>query len=144
MAGACVLAGVGSWLDPELLVVWIVAIVLWSVAVFAIRGPTEVLIAGIVILLLIAIDAAVSFASTQRRARSDCQGRLRQIALALQCYHDVYKSFPPAYVADETGKPMHSWRVLILPFLEQKALYDQYRFDEPWDGPNNGKLAVTT
>jgi prepilin-type processing-associated H-X9-DG protein len=36
---------------------------------------------------------------------------------------------------------MHSWRVLILPFLEQKPLYDQYRFDEPWDGPNNRQLA---
>src|SRR5689334_22115089 len=35
---------------------------------------------------------------------------------------------------------MHSWRVLILPFLDQKAIYDRYRFDEPWDGPNNRKL----
>ena len=35
---------------------------------------------------------------------------------------------------------MHSWRVLILPFAEHKALYDAYRFDEPWDGPNNRKL----
>jgi len=36
---------------------------------------------------------------------------------------------------------MHSWRVLILPWLEQKELHDQYRFDEPWDGPNNSRLA---
>jgi hypothetical protein len=35
---------------------------------------------------------------------------------------------------------MHSWRVLILPYLEQKALYDSYHFDEPWDSPNNAKL----
>jgi len=38
------------------------------------------------------------------------------------------------------GTPFHSWRVLILPFIEEKALYDQFRFDEPWDSPHNIKL----
>lgn len=70
-----------------------------------------------------------------------CRYNLRNIALALQNYHDVYDSFPPAYIADANGKPMHSWRVLILPFLENRNLYDQYRFDEPWNGPNNSRLA---
>src|SRR5262249_54501530 len=46
----------------------------------------------------------------------------------------------PEYLADDSGKPMHSWRVLILPFIDQHALYADYRFDEPWDGPNNVKL----
>jgi hypothetical protein len=35
---------------------------------------------------------------------------------------------------------MHSWRVLLLPYIEEDALYGQYKFDEPWDGPNNRKL----
>ena len=35
---------------------------------------------------------------------------------------------------------MHSWRVLILPFMEQSALYNMYNFNEPWDGPSNRKL----
>ncbi|HEV3023824.1 MAG TPA: DUF1559 domain-containing protein, partial [Pirellulales bacterium] len=43
----------------------------------------------------------------------------------------------PAFVADDEGKPMHSWRVLILPFIEQQPLYDQYDFSEPWNGPHN-------
>ena len=36
---------------------------------------------------------------------------------------------------------MHSWRVLLLPYLDQLELYNAYRFDEPWDGPNNRLLA---
>jgi hypothetical protein len=52
----------------------------------------------------------------------------------------MHGSFPPAYVADKNGKPMHSWRVLILPYLDHGALYKLYNFSEPWDGPNNKKL----
>jgi hypothetical protein len=65
---------------------------------------------------------------------------IKQIGLALLNYHDAYGSFPPAYVAGANGRPMHSWRVLILPFLEQSALYNSYSMAEPWDGPNNRKL----
>ncbi len=61
--------------------------------------------------------------------------------MAVANYHDTYGCFPPAYVADRDGKPMHSWRVLILPFLEQQELYRAYNFNEPWNGPNNRKLA---
>jgi hypothetical protein len=61
--------------------------------------------------------------------------------LAVANYHDTFGSFPPAYVADRNGRPLHSWRVLILPFLEQRELYNAYNFAEPWDGPNNRKLA---
>jgi hypothetical protein len=75
--------------------------------------------------------------------RSQCSFNLKQIGLALHNYHDKFGCFPPAYVADENGRLIHSWRVLILPFLEQTPLYNAYRFDEPWDGPNNKKLADT-
>jgi hypothetical protein len=60
--------------------------------------------------------------------------------LAVANYHQTYGCFPPAYVADRDGKPMHSWRVLILPFLEQQEHYNAYNFAEPWNGPNNRKL----
>jgi hypothetical protein len=71
----------------------------------------------------------------------NCKGHLGQIQLALHNYHDTFGCFPPAFIADANGKPMHSWRVLILPFLDSSPVYSQYRFDEPWDGPNNRKLA---
>ena len=73
--------------------------------------------------------------------RSQCCNNLKQIQIALHNYHDRYGCFPPAYVPDKNGRPMHSWRVLLLPFLEEEALYARYRFDEPWNGPNNSKLA---
>ena len=65
---------------------------------------------------------------------------MHQIALALSAYEQHYGCLPPASIADANGKPMHSWRVLILPFMEREELYDAYSFDEPWDGPNNKKL----
>ncbi|HVX62862.1 MAG TPA: DUF1559 domain-containing protein [Pirellulales bacterium] len=75
--------------------------------------------------------------------RSQCTSNLKQIGLGLQNYADFYGCFPPAYLTDENGKPMHSWRVLILPFIEHKALYDQYDFNEPWNGPHNLLMAKT-
>jgi prepilin-type processing-associated H-X9-DG protein len=72
--------------------------------------------------------------------RSQCKNNLKQIGLALHNYADTWGSLPPAYIADETGKPMHSWRVLILPFLDQAQMYQEYDFSEPWDGPNNSRL----
>lgn len=72
--------------------------------------------------------------------RTPCLNNLRQISLAMQNYATARMRFPPAYIADETGKPIHSWRVLLLPYLDQEELYKKYSFDEPWDGPNNFKL----
>lgn len=65
---------------------------------------------------------------------------LEQIAIAFHNFHDTYRGFPAAVTLGPDGKPWHSWRVLILPFLEQHPLYAQYSFEEPWDGPNNSKL----
>jgi hypothetical protein len=72
-----------------------------------------------------------------------CQTRLKSITCALWNYKEEHDSFPPAYITDDDGRPIHSWRVLILPyFSEDKCdeLYKQYDFNEPWDGPNNKKL----
>jgi prepilin-type processing-associated H-X9-DG protein len=94
-------------------------------------------------LLLLAHLCLLPMRSTGRGAarRAVCSNNLKQIVLALHNYHDVHGCFPPAYIADENGRPMHSWRVLILPYLENPDFYNQYRFDERWDGPNNRKLA---
>jgi hypothetical protein len=73
-------------------------------------------------------------------ARAQSSNNLKQIVLSLHNYADTHGSMPPAAVCDKTGKPMLSWRVLILPFIEQNDLYKQFKLDEPWDSENNKKL----
>jgi hypothetical protein len=65
---------------------------------------------------------------------------LETIGKALHAYLDQYGRYPPAFVSGPDGKPWHSWRVLLLPYLNEAALYEQYKFNEPWDGPHNRQL----
>jgi hypothetical protein len=71
-----------------------------------------------------------------------CQDNMSKLSRAFGQYYKDKGSFPPAYIADSAGKPMHSWRVLILPYLGEEELFRQYRFSEPWDGPHNSLLAA--
>jgi hypothetical protein len=73
-------------------------------------------------------------------ARAQAQNNLKQIGLALHNYHDTMNSFPPQATYDKNGKPMLSWRVFILPYIEQQELYKQFHLDEPWDSEHNKKL----
>jgi hypothetical protein len=92
---------------------------------------------GVLVALLL---PAVSSAREAAR-RMQCSNNLKQIALAMHMYHDVHQCLPAGYVADEDGRPLHSWRVALLPYLEQASLFEQYNFDEPWDSPNNLRVA---
>lgn len=65
------------------------------------------------------------------------RNQLKVIALGLHNYYDTHGQFPPAYVADNDGKPLYSWRVLILPMIGEGALHKQFDLSEPWDSPNN-------
>jgi hypothetical protein len=69
-----------------------------------------------------------------------CMNNLNASAIGLEGYRQKNGTFPPASTADADGKPMHSWRTLILPYVENQGLYEQYNQKEPWDGPNNSKL----
>ena len=71
-----------------------------------------------------------------------CQYKLRQIGIALQNYHAANGSFPPAYTVDENGQRLHSWRTLILPYMEGHSLYNRFDMTEPWDSPTNQKAAT--
>jgi hypothetical protein len=68
------------------------------------------------------------------------KNHLKQLALAMHNYHDVNKQFPPAAIRDAQGRPLLSWRVSLLPYLEEGKLYRQFHLDEPWDSEHNKKL----
>lgn len=75
--------------------------------------------------------------SANRARNMNC---LKQLALAMHNYHDKHGRFPPSAVFGKDGKPLLSWRVLLLPYLGEDELYNQFRLDEPWDSPHNLKL----
>ena len=77
-------------------------------------------------------------ADSAQRKRS--LNNLKQIMLAIHNYHDTYGFFP-SDIRDATGKALLSWRVAILPYLEQDNLYKQFKLAEPWDSEHNLKLA---
>ena len=72
--------------------------------------------------------------------RNQGMNNLRQIALAMLNFESAYGAYPARYNTDANGKPLLSWRVHILPFIEEQALYEQFKLDEPWSSPNNRKL----
>jgi len=68
------------------------------------------------------------------------KNNLKVLALAMHTYHDVYDRFPPAAYRDKSGKPLLSWRVAMLPYVDEQDLYNRFRLDEPWDSPHNKEL----
>jgi hypothetical protein len=74
------------------------------------------------------------------RPRSPNTNNLKYLALAMHAYHDFHGTFPPSALYDKQGNALLSWRVLILPFLEEKDLYRQFHLNEPWDSPHNSSL----
>ncbi|MEZ5941438.1 MAG: DUF1559 domain-containing protein [Planctomycetaceae bacterium] len=78
----------------------------------------------------------------RREAQASCMKcELKYLVLAFHNYHEAYGSFPPAVVRDEQARPLYSWRVVLLPYLDQLELYKQFHLDEPWDSPHNLQFA---
>ncbi len=75
--------------------------------------------------------------------RMECSNNLRQLVVAIRAYEFKYKQLPPLYSVSDDGTRLHSWRTFILPFMEQKALYDRIDLSKPWNDPANS-LARST
>jgi len=112
----------------------------------SIRGslPTTVVIpaASIVIVVILCTLFVVSVQNAhQATLRVTCTSNLKMIGQALHRYVQDYGCFPPPYLVDDAGKPMHSWRILILPYLDGQDLYGRYNWSEPWNSAHNRQLA---
>ncbi len=107
-------------------------------AVAAVVGiPVLLACVGILVgLMLPAVQAA-----REAARRMQCSNNLKQIALAMHNYESEWKSLPPAFTVDENGAPLHSWRTLLLPYMEQQALYQKIDLTKPWNDPVNAPYA---
>jgi prepilin-type N-terminal cleavage/methylation domain-containing protein len=102
------------------------------------------LIELILVLVMLAVVAALllpAFSRGREAAdRTQCRNNLKQIGLALHNYHDEYGELPPAYTVDADGNPLHSWRTLLLPYLDKKDLYGRLDLTKPWNAPENASV----
>ncbi|HEY2761553.1 MAG TPA: DUF1559 domain-containing protein [Pirellulales bacterium] len=110
-----------------------------SVASTVIKVFIGIGIAGVVVAMLLPAVRSARPAAF----RNSCSNNLKQIAIAILDYADKYHELPPAYTTDANGKPLHSWRTLILPFIEERRLYESINLTKPWDDPANAKALNT-
>jgi len=99
-------------------------------------AATQVATTGILVALLLpAVQAA-----REAARRTQSKNNMKQIMLAMHNHHDAKGRLPAAANYDKDGKRLLSWRVHVLPFIEQGELYRQFHLDEPWDSEHNRKL----
>ena len=128
--GIC-LAAMFSWGVWALLTAWIFAIgVLFAQKRYWSAGITLALLIGLLMF------PTLGGAKTAAR-RAQCLNHLKVVSIAILNYERHHGHLPPPYTTDESGQPLHSWRVLILPFLEEQELYDAIDLSKPWHHPDN-------
>lgn len=86
----------------------------------------------------------VYYANEEGRC-ANCLNNLKRIGIAMCNYLDKEKQFPPVFTCDKEGKPLFSWNVALLPYLDEpnsneNKTYNLLKKDEPWDSPHNAKV----
>jgi uncharacterized protein DUF1559 len=101
--------------------------------------------AGFVVNFAEATNVLLARQTEEYQARVKADGpvhieKLGRLAAAFQAYHAAHGHYPPAAVVGPDGKTLHSWRVELLPYLDEQKLLEQYKLDEPWDSEHNKQL----
>ena len=107
---------------------------LWIISIF--------LLFGAVALLLAVSSFLLAMRENARRER--CEFNLAKLYEATVEYYNANTTFPPAFTTDENGQKLHSWRVLLLPYLGEEKLFSQIKLDEPWDSDWNRQFWAKT
>ena len=97
--------------------------------------------AALLTVMLLALLVPTLSTPVRHTNPTQCQQHVRMLSLACHNYESAHGHFPPPYSVDEYGKPLHSWRVLILPFIEENGLYDKLDLTKPWNDPVNIQYA---
>jgi prepilin-type processing-associated H-X9-DG protein len=104
-------------------------------------SPLRIAVGVFVGLLLLFALAYMSICPAPEAARrAKCCDSLRDIRIAMNGYQAKYGTYPPPYTVDKQGRRMHSWRALLLEFLD-RDLYAKYDFNHPWNSPHNLTVA---
>ncbi len=103
----------------------------------------ELLVVVGILGLLVALLLPATRSSRGAARRLQCLSNLRQISLALHGYESKYGALPPSRTVDASGRPLHSWRTLILPFLDQDELYRSIDLAKPWNDEANARAYAT-
>jgi len=153
-AWAVALLAIGLALGGDAGIGYALASIIVGAVVAFINRPIASLVAGLMLPAWLILAPGSHGHPSWMRDQTDCVYRLRAIGQAIDQYATEHGHYPPAYVADEHGNPIHSWRVLILPYLYRPDadgrggvtdtyadVYSEYRLQEPWNSPHNATLA---
>lgn len=102
--------------------------------------PIETVVAVIIFMVLLVFLLPAVSRNRPHLPKLQCRNNLKYIGQALQTYAAIYGALPPSYTVDETGRRLHSWRTLILPYLGQDKLYSEIDLSKPWDDPVNTRF----
>ncbi len=112
-------------------------LVRWFVA-----GSVGLVLLGALLTAIFRVGGETVSQLNSNRDRSASMQNLERIAQALNAYAADYGTYPPSATQDNSGKKMHSWRVLILPYLGEDSLYNEFDLTVPWDMPRNLRAAA--
>ncbi len=101
--------------------------------------PIPTIGSGAEVPVLIALLLPAVQAAREAARRAQCVNNFKQVGLAMHNFESANGNFPGP-ILGKNGKPLLSWRVAILPYIEQATLYNQFKLDEPWDSPTNREL----
>jgi prepilin-type processing-associated H-X9-DG protein len=109
------------------------------------RRYIPILLVCVFLLIVVGIWLCSAVENTREAARRCwCNNQFKQITMAMHNYQHAHGCLPPAYWTDRNGRPAHSWRVLLLPFIEGDDCFRRYKLDEAWNSPHNSTLAAVT
>jgi type II secretory pathway pseudopilin PulG len=107
------------------------------------RWIVWVAVFGLAALILVALLLPAVRSAPQARNLSICSDKLQRLRLALRDYAQAHGHLPPAHTLAADGTVLHSWRTLILPYLDEKQLYASIDLTKPWNDPVNAAARET-